>query len=173
MNNNQESFELKEKIKQLEKENNELKKNKIKYENEIRNIKIKINELNDKIYYNNKEIIELNKKLNQNNEEIKKFKSGEIFKQKGEKKIPLIFRSMDQFLDYTIFCDNTDNFSKVEQLLYEKFPEYKTNKIIFLCNGKAINRYKTIEENGLKHNSVILLSYNNSLIKSDYLKYMQ
>ena len=70
-------------------------------------------------------------------------------------------------MECTIFCNNTDNFSKVEQLLYEKFPEYKTNKNIFLCDGKTINKKKTIEENAIKYNSVILLSCNNSLVKSE------
>ena len=72
----------------------------------------------------------------------------------------LIFNSFDQKVHYAIICKNTDNFSQIEQILYEKFPEYKETENYFLYGSRKINRYKTIEENGLEYSAFILFNKN-------------
>ena len=79
--------------------------------------------------------------------------------QKGEL-MTLFFRSMDQKMNCSIKCFNTDTFNRVEQLLYKSFPEYKKTNNYFICEANKINEYKTIEENGLKNNSLILMICN-------------
>ena len=41
------------------------------------------------------------------------------------------FLSLDQKIRYSIPCKKTDSFSKIEQKLYKKFPEYKDKNIYF------------------------------------------
>ena len=54
-------------------------------------------------------------------------------------------------------CKNTDEFHKVEGLLYKDNLKFKENEKYFLLNGHKINKYKTLEQNGIKNNSQILL----------------
>ena len=150
---------------------NEVKKfKKTENENEgiIKYLKNQLNELykqnqllNKKIIEksdNNNEIIELMKKLEKKNDEINELKSKNIFNLKeGEKLMTIIFISADQRIHYSLICKNTDKFSRIEELLYEEYPEYKKIDNFFLFNGKRINRFETLEENGIKNSSLITL----------------
>ena len=66
------------------------------------------------------------------------------------------FLSSDQKIRYSIPCKKTDSFSKIEQKLYKKFPEYKDKNIYFLVNGEKIDVNKTLEENNIKDGDVII-----------------
>ena len=162
---------------ELEKENNELRnrinelENKIKLlNNQIIEINIKLKEKEDIIKMKD---IELNKKINKSliefddksyakriielQDEIKELKSilpFEIFK--GEKLMSVIFISVDQKVHYSIICKNTDKFARLENVLYEEYPEYKESENYFLFNGKKISRFKTLDENQIKNNSIII-----------------
>ena len=116
---------------------------------------------NEKITSNNSkdEIIELLKKLEIKNKEINDLKSKIGFDLKeGENLMSIIFVSVDQVIHYSIICKNTDNFSKIEKILYDKYPEYKKSENYFLHNGKKINRFETIEENGIEYSALITLN---------------
>ena len=80
----------------------------------------------------------------------------------GEEMISLIFNSMDNNGLYSIICKNTDNFIKVENLLYKKCPEYKDKEIYFLVNGQPIEKDKTLKENKIKDNDIILFNSDES-----------
>ena len=83
---------------------------------------------------NNNEII---KKLEKKNDEIKELKAKNIFNlNKGEKLMTIIFISCDQQIHYAFICKNTDKFSKIEELFYEQYPEYKKTENFFIFNGK-------------------------------------
>ncbi len=59
----------------------------------------------------------------------------------------------------SFICKNTDQFTRIESLLYE-IEEYKQYKLIdnyFLVGGRKINRYQTLEENGIKNSDLITL----------------
>ena len=138
---NKEINELKEKINNLEKE---LKKEKNK--NEILN--------------KNKE--SLYKEIDKKDEEIKilttnlsrfPFKLNE-----GEKLITVIFTTYDESLYYSIICKNTERFSTIENKLYDSYSEYYNPENDFIFNGRKINKVKTLEENGIKNNSIIILN---------------
>ena len=164
--------DLKNKIKENENIICDLK-NKIKEnENIIYDSKKEINYLTDKnkLLENNKneeiisnkskdEIIKLLKKLEIKNKEINDLKSKIGFDLKeGENLMSIIFVSVDQVIHYSIICKNTDNFSKIEKILYDKYPEYKKSENYFLYKGKKINRFETIEENGIEYSALITLN---------------
>jgi hypothetical protein len=56
---------------------------------------------------------------------------------------------------------NTENFSKLEISLYEKYPRYLDSENYFIVNGNKINRNRTLEQNKIKNNDVITLLINN------------
>ena len=79
---------------------------------------------------------------------------------KEEKLISLIFISFDENIHYSIICKNTDIFSNILTLLYDKYPEYKNLKISFIRNDKEINISKSIEDNKIKNSDIIKLKLN-------------
>ena len=114
------------------------------------------NELNYKESYNIKKITELfniikDQKLNQLKYNIP------LLSKKEEKLISLIFISFDENIHHSIICNNSDQFSKIESLIYDKYPEYKKLNINFIINGKEIDKYKSLEENDIKNSDIITL----------------
>ena len=99
-------------------------------------------------------------KLEKKNDEIKELKeiNNAFNLKKGEKLMTVIFISVDQGIHYALICKNTDKFSRIEELLYEKYPDYKKKENFFLYNGNRINRFDTIEENGIQYSSIITLN---------------
>ena len=97
--------------------------------------------------------------------EIKEKKLNEIKSQlkfelnEGEKIMTVIFNSLDQQILHSFICKNTDKFTKLENLLYDlkEYKEYKKIENYFLVCGKKINKYETLEENGIKNNDIITL----------------
>ena len=72
--------------------------------------------------------------------------------------ITVKFQSFDLKISYSINCKSTDNFSKLEHLLYEEYPKYRETENYFLCNGIKINKNKTVEENKIRNNDTIVLA---------------
>ena len=153
--------QLNKRIKALEKiiDNKKILLNEEK--NLTKKLNERINELNNLLKDNNSnmtKIIELMKKIETKENEIKEIKSRySIELQKGEKLLSVIFKSIDQNILCSIICKNTDKFSKVEDKLYEEYPNYSENENFFIVNGKKVNRFKIIEENGIKNSDTITL----------------
>ena len=58
-----------------------------------------------------------------------------------------------------MLMSKTEKFGRIEQDLYEEYPEFIEEKNnYFTTNGIKINRNKTLEENNIKNNDVILLA---------------
>ena len=131
-------------LKKREKEINDLKLELQKKENVINllnsQISEKINELNN-----------LKNQVNLNNDELINQLNP------GEKVISTLFISTDQKIMYTIACKNTTPFVKLEEKLYEEYPEYKETENYFIYNGAKIKRFKTVEENKIKNGKPIML----------------
>jgi len=145
--------------------------NDFKYNKELLNQKIK--EINDlKLQLKNKEktiqllnnrisnkIIELNnmkyKISNNNNDDLIN-----VIK-RGEKIMAAQFISTDQKITYAIPCKNTTPFVRVEEKLYEVYPEYKETENHFIHSGNIIKRFKTIEENNIQSGIPIVLNTGN------------
>ena len=100
-------------------------------------------------------IIEKDKKIRELELKISRFP---FILEEGEVLMSIIFISSDQNLHYSIICKNIDEFYKIESQLYKKYPEYTENENFFILNGKKINRYKTLEQNGIKNNDIIILN---------------
>ena len=156
---------------------NELLKQKIEELNKIiRDKELKINnqkkkyeELNQKMNElkvicdknaNFKKVIELIEEMKEKEKEIRELKNKFPFELlKGEKLISINFISEREDIYCSIICKNTHNFNEVENLFYDKYPEYKEFKLIFLKNGLETNKYQSLEKNNIYNGSIINIIY--------------
>jgi len=67
------------------------------------------------------------------------------------------FISVNQEINFNIIAKNTEIFSKIEVILYEKYPKYVDSENFFLVNGNRINRHRSLKDNKIKNNDVITL----------------
>ena len=137
--------ELNEKVKQLEKE----------LDNEKKIVKV----LKDRI--NSSNITQLQILLDLKDKEIERLKKNNDQYNNlkpGEKIYSVNFVSIDQKIgNYSITCKNTDIFVKLEEQLYEDYPEYKDKETYFIKNGNKIKRFKSLDENKIKKNDILML----------------
>ena len=164
-NNNK---ELIKKINKLEKELNEEKnKNKIleknisNLKNELKKNKTEVEKIGNKNLENNSKE-SLYESIMEKDKEIKNLKLKlsryPVDLNEGEELMSIIFISVDQKLNCSIICKNTDKFNIVENKLYDYYSELAENENYFTFNGIKINKYKTLEENNIKNNNIILLN---------------
>jgi len=154
--------EYKNKINELENIIKELKIQLIEKDKLLKEEKIKNDNLNEKI--KEFEIIS-NDRTKTNNiteleNEIKLFRTYYNFSP-NEKLISIKFISNNQDIDFTIITKNSDDFSKIEKILYDKYPKYKDSENSFLANGNKINKDRTLEENKIRNNDILTLEINN------------
>ena len=148
---------LNNKVKELEAFINTEKEKNIKDKETIRELKDKIKEL-EKIC-NKDYIINLMEKIIRKDEQIRELESKfPIIFSKDEKLISVTFISTNQEIKQSIICKNTDIFNKLVNILYNKFPSYRKPDNFFMCNGKRVNEYETLENNDIKDNAEIILS---------------
>ena len=149
------------KIKDLEKSLENKEKDLVVKNMKISELNAKIQQLENLINTNNNQdlINELLKKLELKEKEIQEIKSN-CHLSRGEKIISIIFSPMDQQFVQSFVCKNTDKFEKLEQLLYKEIPDYFKNEVqyFFVVNGLRIDRYKTLDENGIRNSSVIMFN---------------
>ena len=81
-----------------------------------------------------------------------------INKKNEEKIINIIFISIDQKIKFPISCKDSIKFYIIEDLLYNRYPEYNEKENYFLVNGKKVNRFKSLQENDIKNGDNILLN---------------
>ena len=72
-----------------------------------------------------------------------------------EKIMKIMFISYDESIYYSVNCKKTDIFSKIEALLYDRYPEYKNYNTYFIANGNIINKNKSLEDNKINSNDII------------------
>ena len=97
--------------------------------------------------------------IEQKDEQIKKLKeqlNSPIHGNIPYKKIVIHFKSYE-INDLAISCLNNNLFSEVEEVLYNKYPEFRNRENLFLGHGKKILRNKTIYENGIEDKETILI----------------
>ena len=78
-----------------------------------------------------------------------------------KREICLHFTSMDQHINCSITCYNTDNFKTVEENLYERFPGLRNQNLNFLTNGMIIKKQLSLEQNKIKRDSHIIICEDN------------
>ena len=170
--------EEKDKNKKLENIINELKS---KDNNDIQKLKKEIQayiEKNEKLSSENKnlkdkikgqgvqnntdEIVRLYKKIENLNEKIDelnaKLKRYPFILEEGEKIMSIIFTSVDQNLNYSMICKNTDTISQLELKLYQEYSKLDRAQYYFICNGNVLNKFEKLEKLKIKNGDIIVLN---------------
>ena len=113
-------------------------------------MKNKIKTLENDLNKKSKEIKEYISQINEEKNIITSTKS-------GEKIMTVNFVSMgnNDIGHYSLPCKKTDLFIRLEERLYENFPEFKEYETFFEVKTRRIKRYKTLDENNIKSNDII------------------
>ena len=121
--------------------------------------KIKKTVLEDKEFLQNINNSKMNKSIN--------IKNNKSFDKSVEQNIRVIFLSCDKKIHYSIVCQASDKFEKIENILYDKYPSYRKAENVFICNEKnIIQKDKTLKENKIRDCEVIVMydNYNKQKI---------
>ena len=137
----------------------EIKEKELKYiENKSEIDNDKYNELNNNSNNNNLELLNIIKEKDQKIKDLEsKLARYPIKLEEGEKLISVIFQSVNQEIHCSIICKNNDQFYKLEEQLYNEYPNYRNVENYFVVNGNKINRFKNLIENKIKNNDIITL----------------
>lgn len=157
-NNNNLINQLKDKNQIIEQLNSKI----IEYRNQINELNKLNNEnienLKNSINTKEKDLITLNNELKNKEEELYKLKNIKILSENRHEEIFTInFMSFTEDFIYPINCKNNDTFENVEKQMYKEYPEFRVHNIDFTVNGKIIDRAKTIKENEIKKNDIIIM----------------
>ena len=151
------NINLNKKIKELngeikkEKENNKELNKKIKklkkYENLMQDLNNPINK-----------VIEVMEKLEKKENEIRELKqiSDQLITEKS-KLINIIFTSNEEDFYWPTSCKNDEKFNTIENIFYEKYPEFMKFDIFYEVRGLKINKLGTLKENNIQNNDIITL----------------
>ena len=146
-----ENKELKEKLNEANKIIEEQKK-------EIQELKYEITKIKSEGITQVNSLIELIEKKDKENKQLKENKNN-INTNNTSPKITLQFKSFDNEMKFSIKCFGTEPFFDIEEKLYEKYPKYKNYNTSFSFYGNVIDKFKTINENGIKSGGVIFMTY--------------
>ena len=111
---------------------------------------------------NDKLINLLSKREEQINELKEKIKRYPFVLEKNERLMAIIFYSVDQKVHYPMICKNTDTIHKLEEKLYEEYPNLSERENYFLCKGGLINKFQSFEKMKIKNGDIIVLNQNDS-----------
>ena len=118
-------------------------------ENKSKQFQNELEMKNDEIKNYLNEVNQLNKILYPNNPII----------DSEEQKITIFVTSMDQtIINHPLKCKNSDLFFHIEEKLYDVYPIMKDKTTYFMLKGNIIQRFKTIEENNIKNNDLLILN---------------
>ena len=156
--------ELRSKIKNdTENHNKEIKD----YVEKIEKISLENNNLKDKIknpstQNNQDEIVRLYKKIESLNEIIDdlnaKLKRYPFSLEEGERIMSIIFTLVDQKLNYSMICKNTDTINQLELKLYKEYPKLGEKNYYFICNGSVLKKFEKLEKLKIKSGAIIVLN---------------
>ena len=111
---------------------------------------------------NDKLINLLSQREEQINELKEKIKRYPFVLEKNERLMAIIFYSVDQKVHYPMICKNTDTIHKLEEKLYEEYPNLSERENYFLCKGGLINKFQSFEKMKIKNGDIIILNQNDS-----------
>ena len=138
-------------IQKLSAENNNLKEENKKLKNNPQN-NSNNSEENLKLY---KRIAELTEKIDDLNEKINRYP---FILEKGEKMLSVMFISVDQHVNYSMICKNTDTINKLEADLYKEYPNLSETENYFMCKGSVLNKFQQFKELNFKNGDVIVVN---------------
>ena len=70
----------------------------------------------------------------------------------------IIFTSVDQKLNYSMICKNTDAISQLELKLYKEYQKLAKANYYFICNGTVLNKFEKLEKLKIKSGDIIVLN---------------
>lgn len=140
-------------MKQIDNLNQIISKNE-NYSNALKN---EIYEMRNKNEFNNNKVVSLTDELKMKEDE--KNKLLEIIKDgnKLNKLLTINFKSVDGTINETINCHYYDSFSKIEDSLYQAYPQKKNINNYYLYDGKTIDKNGTILYNNIQDQAYILI----------------
>ena len=116
------------------------------------NFRIKIETSNEK---NNLQMLISREEI----KELKNILSKKAIELSAREKLMVVeIKSINQDISYSMICKNTSIFSEMINSLYNIYPKYRDVECFFICNGKKINEYQTLEKNGIKSGDNIILN---------------
>jgi predicted RNase H-like nuclease (RuvC/YqgF family) len=156
-NLNKDIFKLNNENLLLKNENQNLKNENQNLKNDI-NIKnvylnqylLKLNQLNITLSNKNNEINNLISRM-QNNDQISEYI-------KKDQMLIIQIKSINQMVDMSFACKKTDLFVRIEEKLYNEYPEYRDLNTYYTVGGRTVKRFRNMEENNIKNNDKILLN---------------
>jgi hypothetical protein len=95
--------------------------------------------------------------LSKNENELRKNEKHLDLSNNSKEVITLHFQSSDQLINYAVRCNLSHRFNLIANQIFEKEPKFIENGVFFLSGGKKINEYKTIKDNQLKNEDVIII----------------
>ena len=142
--------ELKRQLKEEKEKNQILINENIKLKNIIHQLNIELNNIKgikEKLQHN----------LTQKNKINEHYDLSSM--NEDDKIIAVNFVSMERndIGHFNLICKKRDLFVRLEERLYENFPQYKEFDIYFLVDGRRIKRFKTLEQNNINNNDIINL----------------
>ena len=146
--------ELKRQLKEEKEKNQILINENIKLKNIIHQLNIELNNIKgikEKLQHN----------LTQKNKINEHYDLSSV--NEDDKIIAVNFVSMERndIGHFNLICKKRDLFVRLEERLYENFPQYKEFDIYFLVDGRRIKRFKTLEQNNINNNDIINLFITN------------
>ena len=154
---------LEETINQLKEQNNFDAQNIKKLSFENKNLKDEIKKMKAK--NNSDEMLKLYKKISDLNEQISKLNVKlnrfPFILEEGEEILSIIFTSVNQQINYSMACKNTDTVHKLEAELYKAYPELAEMNYDFIYKGDVVkNKFKKLKELNIKNGDIILINQN-------------
>ena len=138
-----------------------------KMNNDIQKLSLENNDLKDKNKgqdkkNNSDEIIRLYKKIEGLNEKIDdlnaKLNRYPFILEDGEKILSVVFKSVNEKINYSLICKNTDTINKLEEELYKKYPKLGETNYYFLCKGSVVHKFQKLKELNIKNGDIILMN---------------
>jgi hypothetical protein len=105
-------------------------------------------QLQKKIDIKNQEIIQLNPRINNN--------SNGMIVMPGDKVIGIGFISVNKKIqNYIRAFKDTEIIARIEENLYNEYPEFKEKETYLMVRANKIKRFKTLKENNIRDGDVI------------------
>ena len=124
-----------------------------KLSSENKNLKDKIKGQGTKS--NTDDIVSLYKRIDELNAKLKRYP---FILEEGEEIMSIIFTSVNQKLNYSMICKNTDTINNLEGRLYKEYQKLAKANYYFICNGTVLNKFEKLEELKIKSGDIIVLN---------------
>ena len=81
-----------------------------------------------------------------------------IFAKDTKNIITIRLKSRNEKINYYIICKNCDMLNRILNKVFELNPEFKEYDNEYVCNGSFVNKYKSLKENNIKNDNLIIIN---------------